>query len=261
MSEVQAKKRPKLHELIAVKASLRTQAAKTTTDLANTFEKKQHHFTARTKTFTANGESVEPKVEENLELQTTVPRELSWVGDYIAKAIDANHFVNVGNRQASADIVTDSGTVILSDIPVTTLLELEGKMVELRSFAEKIPTLDPAKGFKPAPERGMGVFVAREVEKIRSQKQNRIMVLAPATDKHPAQTQLVAEDMPTGIIREQEWSAMLTISQKAIILDRIEELTRAIKKARSRGNEQEVSTGNKIGKVLLTTIFDGIWAG
>ena len=261
MAENQTSKRkPRLHELIAVKTSLRAQATKTVTDLGNTFEKKRHHFTAKVKSFTPLGENAEAKVEEQLDLQTTVLKELRWVREYIVKAIDASHHVNLGNTEAFADIVLEDGTVIAAHVPAATLLELEGTVEEIRKFCDKIPTLDPAQGFRPAPDRGEGVYVAREVEKTRTSKQNKVIVLYPHTEKHPAQTQLVAEDVPIGTIREQEWSSMMTIADKGAILDRIEHLARAVKKARSRANESEVDTGNKIGAALLDYAFSGVTA-
>ena len=254
------KRKPRLYELIAVKTSLRSQATKTLGDLSNTFEKKRHHFTAKVKTFTPMGENADAKVEEQLDLQTTVPKELQWVEEYLVKAIDSSHQVNMGNTAAFADIVLDDGTVIASKVPACTLLELEGTIEEIRKFCDKIPTLDPAQGFVPCPERGDGVYIARPVEKTRTLKQNRVIVLYPHSDKHPAQTQLIAEDLPVGLIREQEWSSMLTIAGKGALLDRVEQLSRAVKKARSRANESEVDTGNRIGSALLDFAFWGVTA-
>lgn len=248
------RKLPRLHELIAVKASLRSQSAKTTAELANTFEKKQHHFTAKVKTFTPNGEDVPSKTEEQLDLQTTVRKELLWLKDYIVKAIDASHAVNTGNRTAQADIVLEDGKTLVPAVPSSTLLELEGELEQLRAFIDKIPTLDPAKGFKPAEDREPGVYVAREIEKTRTKKDQRVVTLAPATDKHPAQVQLLPEDVPIGVVREQEWSSMLTIVAKGEMLDRVEKLSRAVKKARSRANEQPVESV-ALAETLIGYVF------
>lgn len=249
------KRNPKLHELIAVRANLKQQAAKTMADLSNTFEKKQHHFTAKVKAFTPNGENAEAKIEEQLDLQTTVKKELIWVKDFIVKSLDVSLQVATGNTTAKSDIVLENGTVLATDIPATTLLELEDSVEELRKFAERIPTLDAAKGFRPDPDKGEGVFVSREVEKTRTQAQKKIYTLAPATDKHPAQTQLVDEQVAIGTIREREWSSMLTVAEKGDMLYRIEELSRAVRKARARANETEVDISRKIGGDLIKYAF------
>src|ERR1039458_8596609 len=111
------KKSPKLHELIAVKGGTRSQMLKTTTDLANTFEKKQVHFTAMVSSFTPFGENATTTTEKKLDLQTTVRGELAWIKPFIAKAIDASNAVNTGNMGAKADVVLEDGTVLVEGIP------------------------------------------------------------------------------------------------------------------------------------------------
>lgn len=250
------KRKPKLHELIAVRSSVKTQATKTLTDLSNTFEKKHHHFTAKVKTFTPVGENAESKTEEELDLQTTVNKELHWIRPFIAKAVDASLHVALGNTAAFADIVIeDSDEPLITGLPTTTLLELEDVIEDLRKFAAAIPTLDPAKGFRPDPDKGEGIHVARTIEKVRTQAKKTIYTLAPATEKHAAQVQLIDEQVPIGTIRETEWSSMLTPAQKGLILERIEKLARAVRKARSRANEAEVDVSKKIGDVLLGYAF------
>ncbi len=247
-----ADKKPTLHALLAVRQSLKAQAVSTQTDLANTFEKKQHHFTGRVKTFTPFGEDAISKTEEVLDIQTSVRKELAWIKDFLAKAIDIHLHVAIGNTAAFADIILDDGTVLAIGVPTSTLLDLETSTEELRKFAAKIPTLDPAKGFKPAPDKGEGVYVARDVEKTRTLAKKTVYTLHPGTEKHAPQVQLIDEQVPVGTIREQEWSSMLTPAQKSEILDRIEKLVRAIKKARSRANDAEVDVSKKIGDALLT---------
>jgi len=249
------KKNPKLHELLAVKKDLQQQAAKTRADLENTFEKKQHHFTGKLKTFTPNGEDAVEKTEDKLEIQTTVNKELGWLKPYLAKSLDAHYHVAAGNMKASSNVVLEDGTVLLVSVPASTLLELEDYLEGLRGFIMKIPTLDPSKGYHPDSSQGDGVYQARAVEKIRTMAQKKVYVLYPATEKHPAQVQLVDEQVPVGTIREQEWSSMLTPTDKGHLLDRCEVLLRAVKKARARANEAEVDVSAKIGDSLIGYVF------
>jgi len=245
----------KLHELIAVRSGQKTQAAKTLGDLAHTFEKKQHHFTASTMAFTPSEENSSTVVEKKLDLQTTVKGELEWVRTFLAKSVDAGNAVNFGNLVAKADVVLESGETILRNIPATTLLELEDFVEELRKLVAVIPTLDPVKGFSPDPDRGKGVYAARVVTKVRTKKSKKVYVLHPPTKEHPAQTQLVDEDIPIGTIEEREWSSMLTPAEKGDMLDRIEILSRAVKQARSRANSTEVVLPDKIGETLVNWAF------
>lgn len=249
------KRNPRLHELLAVKKDLKQQADKTRTDLENTFEKKPHHFTGKLKTFTPNGEDAVSKTEDVLDVQTTITGELAWLKPYLANSLDSHYHVAAGNMKASADIVLEDGTIMLPAMPASTLLELEDYFANLRGFLSKIPTLDPAKGFTPDPAKGSGVFQARAVEKTRTLAQKKVYVLYPATERHPAQVQLVDEQIPVGTIREQEWSSMLTPADKAKMLDRCEQLARAVKAARARANQIEVDVSRKIGDALIGHVF------
>ena len=91
--------------------------------------------------------------------------------------------------------------------------------------------------------------------KSRTKKDVKVIVKYEATKEHPAQTELMNIDAPIGRVEEQEWSSLLTPADKATLLDRIEMLTRAVRRARSRANEVEVDLNKKIGKPLLNFVF------
>lgn len=249
----------KLHELLAVEGNLENQATKLVTEHTATFGNKRHLFEQKIGTFLADTEGAVPVIENQSELTSTVGKELDFVAAHFAKSLDASLQVDDANTKARANIEVedaDGNPVILAtDIPATALLSLEKKMLQLRGLADSIPTLDPAKGFTPDPSKGAGVYKAREVVKTRTKKENKVVVLYPATDKHPAQTQLVPEDRPVGQVREQEWSGLYTPAEKADVLSRIDVLLRAIRAARARANETPVDLNKRVGKSLLKFIF------
>lgn len=246
----------KLHELLAVEGNLENQANKCRTELAGTFDKKKHHFGEKRITFTANTEGAQPVTEEQSDIQTTVQKEIAWIVGIVAKSIDASHHIDIANTQAVADVVTEDGATVLKGVPATSLLQLEKRLKEIHELIVAVPTLDPAKGFQPDPQREKGIFKAREVSKNRTKKHQRPLELSPATDKHPAQVQLITEDIPVGTILEQEWSSLITPAMKSDILDRCDILLRAVKRARARANELDLDVaGNKIGKTLLDFVF------
>lgn len=250
---------PKLHETLAIETNLESQANKVRGELANTFEKKRHLFEEKRVTFRPLSEGEAPVTEAQSDIQSTVPQELEWVSEFIIKALDASYQVAEANTKARADVVLsedDADSVILNDVPATTLLELEKRLAEIHHLITVIPTLDPAKGFQPDQAR-KHVFQAREVMKTRTKKVQKPVVLYEATDKHPAQVQLVTEDVPVGVIHEQEWSGLITPLQKAEMIARVEQLTRAVRRARSRANDQEVDRTKKLGRVLLQYILRG----
>lgn len=249
----------KLHEILAVESNLKGQAETTRQDLKATFASKRHHFTQRVVTFTPtsdNGDGAQAVTEESLDLQTTVAKELRWIGNIIAPAIDAGLKVADANTRAKANIVLEDGTVIAENVPATALLELEKRVAEIADLVSSIPTLDPAKGFVPDSTIGVGVFKARADRKIRTRKDVKVLTLAPATDKHPAQAQAINVDVPVGEVVTQEWSGLLSVAQKGDMLERVERLRRAVKQARARANDERVVESAGFGKKLLNYVFD-----
>lgn len=248
----------KLHELLAVEGDLRTQAESCRADLKNTFEKKTHHFTKKVVTFRPSTEGMPDKVESQLELQTTVYKELAWIGEKLAKVIDAGHQIDTANTTAAADVALEDGTILLKSVSSTSLLRLEHRVAEVRDLLHAIPTLDPAKGFAAAPNEGAGVFQARDDVKPRTEKKFDFVVMVQPTDKHPAQVKELMLDRPIGSVITQEWSTLITVADKGDMLDRVEALLRAIKKARAVANALEMDVkNNKIGDAVLGYVFHG----
>jgi len=248
----------KLHELLAVDANLRNQAEVTRKELTSTFVKKSHHFTKKVVTYKPLAEGQPEKTESQLDIQTSIEEELKWIGEKLAKAMDVGFQIDVANTQAKADIILENGTTLMGDVPATALLQLEHRLNDVMELVKHIPTLDPAKGFgqKPDPTEVPGTYKAREEVRTRTEKIVKPVVMYPATDKHPAQVQAISVDEVIGYLTTQEWSSLIHSSTKGKILDRVEELIRAVKKARSRANDLEVNTkGVAIGALLLDYAF------
>lgn len=242
----------KLHELLAAEGTVKTQADTCRSDLLNTFDKKKHLFGEKIVTFLPSADGAQTVTEEQSDLQSTVKTELKWIAGIWSKALDAAYQIAESNMGARADVVLDNGTILMKAVPATALLELEKRAGEIHALAKSIPTLDPAKGFRPDPDRGDGIYKAREEMRTRTKKITRPIVKYEATKEHPAQVDF--EDVPIGIIRAQEWSGLITPAEKADILTRAEELRRALKTARSRANEADAATG-VVGKQLFDYVF------
>lgn len=243
----------KLHELLAVEGNLKGQAEKCRSEQANAFRQKQHLFEEKLATFSPSGEG-ETTIEEQLSLQTTVMGELHWVAGHMTRAIDASLQVALTNQIATADVVLDDGTTLLAGIPATSLLELEKRLKEIQDLITAAPTLDPAKGFAPDPARGDYIYKSRDEVRVRTKKTKKVIVKYPATEQHPAQTDMIDVDEPIGTIRTTYWSGRLTPAHKAELLDRCEALTRAVKSARARANEAKVvdaHAGDAIFRFIL----------
>lgn len=244
----------KLHELLAADSTAKAQSDKCRSDLLNTFEKKRHLFGEKNVTFQPSEEGALAVTEDQSDLQTTVRSELKWLAEIWARSLDVDYQIAESNMEARADVVMDDGSTLLRDVPATALLELEKRAGEMHALVSAIPTLDPAKGFRLDADKGAGIYRSREVNKTRTKKMQKPLVLYPATPEHPAQTQLITEDVSIGTIREQEWSGLLTPADKADMLSRAEALRRALKQARSRANEA-AAVGDRVGDLLLAYVF------
>lgn len=245
----------KLHELLAVEKNLEGQAQKTRTELSKTFQDKRHLFAKKLVTFKPNTEAPET-TEEQSDIQTTVREEIKWLKPILSKALDASHQIDVANTIAKSDIVSEDGMVLVAGVPSTSLLRLEHRVQEIHDLIASIPTLDPAKGFLEDKAAGVGVYKARDVQKFRTKKEFKPVVIVPPTKEHPAQVEKLYEDVPIGTTLTQEWSALITPDSKAKLLDKCDQLARAIKRARARANEQEVDVkAHKVGAALLDYVF------
>jgi hypothetical protein len=246
----------KLHELLAVERNLKAQATKVRTDLMSTFKSKTHHFEEKTVSYKPFGENEPAIVESQLDLQTTVPKELKWISEFLIKALDVSYQVAEANVVARANVVLEDGKTLLVDVPATALLELEKRAQELHDFVSAIPTLDPAKGFRPDPDKGADVFQARLDTQKRTKKIQKPLVLHPGNDKIAAQVQLVTEDVVVGEITKLEWSGLITVAAKGDMLSRVEMFTRAVKQARARANATEVNKPDKLfGAEIIKYVF------
>lgn len=152
--------------------------------------------------------------------------------------IDAVATQEYGNTGARADVVVD-GVVILPQVPVTVLLYLDKILNDLTTFVGNIPTLDPAEQWTYSSDQGR--YETAPTTSYRTKKLQKPLVLFPATPEHPAQTQLVTEDVVVGEWTTTKYSTAVTPTAKRAIQDNIVKLQEAVKLAREQANLADVS--------------------
>lgn len=198
--------------------------------------------------------------QKNTENVTTVPDRLAWHSGFLAKYLDVQVQKDRTNQQAKADITLDDGTVLLKDVPATTLLMLETKLgVDLRKVIAAIPTLDA--GTPWVFDSSQSMWKTGPVKTFVTQKQVTPVVLYAATDKHPAQVKEVTSDVPIAAIERTIYSGMVTSGQKAELLGKLDELVAAVKKARQRANATDVVSYPKFGETLMKHLFGELKLG
>jgi hypothetical protein len=155
------------------------------------------------------------------------------------------------NCSAKADIVVD-GRVLVEGAPAPFLLFLEKQLADLSTFVGKMVELDPASDWNVDPTSGL--FKTEPSATQRTKKVQRPIVLYDATEHHPAQTQLITEDVVVGQWVTVKFSGALPAPRKKALLARIEKLAHAVKFAREQANASDV-VERKVGNTVLDYLF------
>ena len=124
--------------------------------------------------------------------------------------------------------------------------------MDLHTFIEKLPKLDPAEDWHF--DDTTNTWASDPIDTLRTKKVMRNHVLAPATDKHPAQVQVYTEDVAAGTWRTVKFSGAMPAKRIQEMLVKVEELQKAVKFAREEANTR-VAMDVKIGKAVLDYII------
>ncbi len=143
--------------------------------------------------------------------------------------------------------------MIAEQVPVPYLLFLEKQLLDIRTYIEALPTLDMSEDWNKDDVSGLFKTVATKTN--RTKKVQKPIVLYDATDRHPAQTQLITEDVIVGSWTVVKHSGAIPLPVKNKYLSKIEKLSSAIKFAREEANSSEapeVKIGKGIFEYLLS---------
>lgn len=240
----------KLNQIVAVVSGKKTRLEKEYGDLNKTLQKHDlfNGLTRKYQSIEEGGEQLPP--ESKLAVKS--------VGDVLADAkriltdtMNAIATQEYGNCGALGDVVVD-GKALLSGVPVTVLLYLEKQCNDLNTFVGNIPTLDASETWKL--DSNSGQYVTDEVKTHRTKKIARPIVLYAATVEHPAQTQLIQEDVLAGYWGTIKSSTAIPASDKRDMLARIGKLIEAVKIAREQANNIDVKD-SPIAAPVLNYVF------
>lgn len=240
----------KLNQIVAVVAGKKTRAEKEFGEL-NKILHKPDLFHGLSRTYQPSEENGETLPPESKYPQKNVRDVLTQTRTLLTGIMDAVATQEYGNCLARSDVVID-GTAVLTGVPVTVLLYLDKQLNDLRTFVGNIPVLDPAERWKLNDQTGE---YATDAVKTRSTKKvQRPLVLYPATPEHPAQTQMITEDVTAGYWTTTKFATVLPFTTKRDILERIDRLQEAVKVARENANNAEVSD-TTIAAPVLAFVF------
>ena len=136
-----------------------------------------------------------------------------------------------------------------------------GRPAKVKAKAAPVKVVAAPKAEKPAKRRGRPpgsrskAKVAKvKVAKVKTKKVKKALVMYPHSDKHPAQTQLIDEDVTVGRWTQVKHSGAIPDDVRRGLVRRVSLLQRAVKEARERANMFEVEE-RRIGEKLFGYIM------
>ncbi len=243
---------PKLNQILAIEKGKKTQLHKEITELHRATQKNQL-MTGHHKTFVPKEEGGETFPDDRQHVQHRASEVIEQVTERLTVLMDVTATKDWANCNARADIVI-KGEVFLENVPVTYLLFLEKELNDLHTFVSKIVELDPAEQWTLDPNSGL--FRSESVKTHKTKKVQRAIVLYDATEHHPAQTQMITDDVVIGHWTTIKFSGALPRPEKKRMLDRIRVLQDAVKFARVQANSMQVDEQSP-GRKVLGFIFEG----
>lgn len=239
-----------LHELLAVEGDRRNKAQLLMQEAGKTFSARQDHFDGLKKIYTPDDEDGEKIPPETKLVATTVAQKLHYVQENIADALDAQLSKEETNAsgQAAATLTVDG--VELGNFSATSLLGMEAFFTKYRDMLRSIPTLDPTRTWSRDKQKSEDTYFSDPEVTYRTVKELDRFIKAEATDKHPAQVEIVNLNKQVGHYDTTYESGRLTVTEKADMLNRVDRLLIAIKEARAVANQAEVKNVKAAKKVF-----------
>lgn len=248
----------KLHMIIAVERGAEARAQKRLTDL--------HRLVQTDAVIAGIARSYQPLSDDPAEelppqstkVQVRVPDVLAEMSRLLTRVYDLAVTKEKANTVARADVMLDD-RVLLADLPVGALLFLEKRLDNVRTFIEKLPTLDPAEQWSF--DTTANAYATPPVKTAKPRKVPRVLELSPATERHARAVQVFNEDVTVGYWTTVKFSGAIPESLKATYLDRVNTLIAAVRVAREAANEAEVERDANVGKAIFGYLFAPVATG
>jgi hypothetical protein len=237
---------PKLNQIIAVEKGVKSRVYGEITEMHKVSQKPEL-FNGFVKTYRKKDEDGEDYPQERKKAQMAADAMLSKAAALLTELFDVTATKDWGNRHAVADVEVD-GQVLIKDAPVPFLLFLEKQIADLHTFVDKVPVLDETDDWMK--DDASGLYKTAPTTTHRTKKVQKPVVLYEATKEHPAQTQIITEDVVVGFWDTIKHSGALPTPRKQLLLERIEKLSKAVKFAREQANAAEAEQ-QRIGKAIF----------
>ena len=240
-----------LNQIIAIEKGVKSRVHGAVTELYKLVQKAEL-FNGLSRTYQKRDEEGEDLPAEKKRVQMTTAEALKDAQKHLAELMEVTARKDWTNCQATADVTID-GTVLIEQAPVTFLLFLEKQLVDLRTFIDSLPVLDEAETWTR--DENAGLWRTEPTQTHRTKKVQKPVVLYPATTEHPAQTQMVTEDVVVGYWSQVKQSGALPKPARAQLAERVDAVLRAVKQAREAANAREEVAVGPVGERLFAYLF------
>jgi len=241
----------RLNQIIAAEGGSKKRAEQQITETYQ-YLQKDDLFAGLTRVYSPVADDGERLPSETKIVQRTADEAYSTMSESWVDLFDLTLTKDAANMAATADIIVD-GSILVEAVPVTTLLFLEKRLVDVRTVISETPTLDPAFVWTES-DSGEGQYQAESTETARTKKIPKNHVKSEATDKHPAQVETYHEDVVVGTWSAQKFSGAIPARTRTELMSRVTKLINAVKFAREEANSNEI-VEQQMGEALMNYVF------
>lgn len=245
----------RLHQLIPVVSTRKSGAERALTE-AYKLEQKPEPFLGTLRTYQPDEDGGETAPPETKYVQATVKKLYEGLHSVWRDLFDGVASLDASNQVAMADLVVD-GVTLAKNVPSTNLLFLEKKLTDIGTFISKMPVLDPSERWTF--DDNMQCYRSEPKQTNRTKKVPKTITLASATAEHPAQAQLVHEDVKVGVWTTTLLHGGVPMAVRADMLERTRKLLEAVRSAREKANQVDV-VDLKTGDAVLKYVFGPLGA-
>lgn len=171
---------------------------------------------------------------------------------YAVPAINTTGSKDRTNQEATADLIVN-GRTIATELSVPHLLWLETWLKEWKNFISVLPILDPAHRWTP--NQSTGLYESEPEETARNLRETVSLVLIAPTQYQPGQAQPIQRETHVGKFTTTILSGAVSQDRKQQLLDRLHDLSLAVREAVARANHtpavEETSEGDALMDYLL----------
>lgn len=241
----------KLNQILAIDKGVKS-AIYSEFSEANKMVKKPELFTGFSKTYQPLAEDGEQFPPESKRVQLSGASLLMMISVRLTELFDITARKDFTNCITYADVVVD-GVTLFQKAPVSYLLFLEKQITDVRTFVENLPVLDEADDWTF--DSNAMLYKAAATQTHKTKKVQKPIVLYDATAQHPAQTQLITEDVTVGYWTTVKHSGGISKTRKLQLQERLDRLMKAVKMAREEANVvDEIPTGEP-GKAIFNYLL------